>query len=256
MESGPMPTLGELFRGERHRRNLSLEQVEADVKIRKKYLIALEEDDYSALPAPVYARGFVQIYAEYLGLDPVFAEKLYQPPERAAVVQTIRPAAAGLRESRVISMRTVVTVLVVVMAIAGIGYLYAQYLSYTSTSAASLTPLAPQATPLTTATAYAVAPLPTAVPTATPMPSPTPVRSVVVTVYATERTWLRVVADGQSTPLFEGELQVGDTRTWTAKDRIDMRVGNAGGIEVTVNGMRQGKLGASGEVKNITWGRQ
>jgi hypothetical protein len=79
---------------------------------------------------------------------------------------------------------------------------------------------------------------------------------VEVTVYITDRSWMRVVADGQSTPLFEGELQPGDTRTWKAKDRIDMRVGNAGGVDVTVNGMRQGKLGASGEVKNVTWGRQ
>lgn len=248
-----MPTLGELFRGERYRRNLSLDRVEADIKIRKKYLAALEEEDYAALPAPVYARGFVQIYAEYLGIDPIFAEKLYQPPERAVAAQAIRPAAAGLRESRTISMRTVVTLLVVVLAIAGIAYLYAQYLAYAATSAS---PIAPRPTPVVTATALAVAPLPTAAPTATPLPSPTPVRAVVVTVTATERTWLRVVADGQSTALFEGELQVGDTRTWTAKDRIDMRVGNAGGVEVTVNGMRQGKLGASGEVKNVTWGRQ
>ena len=248
-----MPTLGEVFREERSRRNLSLQQVEADVKIRKKYLTALEEDDYPALPAPVYARGFVQIYAEYLGLDPVFADKLYQPPERATVVQSIRPVAAGFHESRSISLRGVVTSLVIVLGIAGIFYLYAQYLSYTSSSAGEV---APMATPRAVPTSYAVAPLPTSTPTAVPLPSPTPIRSVEVVVHATERTWLRVVADGQSTPLFEGQLQVGDTRTWTAKDRIEMRVGNAGGVEVTVNGMAQGKLGASGEVKNVTWGRQ
>ena len=248
-----MPTLGEVLREERHRRDLSLQQVEAEVKIRRKYLIALEEDDYSVLPAPVYARGFVQIYAEYLGLDPAFVEKLYQPPERAAVAPSIRPAAAGLREPRAISMRAVVTFLIVVLVIAGVAYLYAQYLSYTSTAVSDIPP---RATPVVTPTSFAIAPLPTVTPTATPLPSPTPVRAVVVTVYATERTWLRVVADGQSTPLFEGELQVGETRTWSAKDRMDMRVGNAGGVEVTVNGMRQGKLGASGEVKNVTWGRQ
>ena len=246
--------MGELFRGERRRRSLSLDRVEFDIKIRKKYIVAMEEDDYPTLPAPVYARGFIQIYAEYLGIDPVFAEKLYQPPERATAVQAIRPAAAGLRESRAISMRMVLGFLVVVLAIAGIAFLYAQYLTYTATSASPVVPS--MSTSVATATALAVAPLPTAAPTATPMPSPTPVRSVVVTVTATERTWLRVVVDGQSTPVFEGTLEVGDTRTWTAKDRIDMRVGNAGGVEVTVNGMRQGKLGASGEVKNITWGRQ
>jgi cytoskeletal protein RodZ len=248
-----MPTLGDLFREQRHRLNLSLEQVEVDIKIRKKYLLALEEDDYPALPAPVYARGFVQNYAEYLGLDPIYAEKLFQPPEKAVTVQSIRPAATGFREVRSISMRTVVTFLLVLLAIAGVIYLYAQYLSYASSPEAEVVP---RATPQATPTYSAASPLPTGVPTIPPLPTATPVRAVEVMVTVTERSWLRVVADGQSTPVFEGELQAGTSRTWTAKDRIDMRVGNAGGVEVTVNGMRQGKLGASGEVKNVTWGRQ
>lgn len=75
-------------------------------------------------------------------------------------------------------------------------------------------------------------------------------------VKVTERCWLRVVADGGSIPIFEGEMDAGETRTWKAKDRLDMRIGNAGAVDATVNGMRQGKIGASGEVKNVTWGRQ
>ena len=58
--------------------------------------------------------------------------------------------------------------------------------------------------------------------------------------------------DGQNPALFEGELQAGETRTWKAKDLMDMRVGNAGGVEVTVNGMRQGKLGAGEGSRRIT----
>jgi cytoskeletal protein RodZ len=250
-----MPTLGEVFREGRYRLNLSLDQAEAETKIRKKYLIALEEDDYSALPAPVYAHGFIQIYAEYLQLDPVFSQKLYQPPERAVSTQAIRPAATGFRDVRPISLRSVVTLLVVLLAIAGVVALYAQYLSYTVSSPVNI---APRPTPLATATrsAVAAAPIPTATPTETPLPSPTPRSGVDVMVNVTERTWLRVIVDGQSTPVFEGEIQAGEVRTWTAKDRMDMRVGNAGGVDVTVNGMRQGKLGASGEVKNVTWGRR
>ncbi len=253
-----MPTLGEVLRDARFRLGLSLEQVSAETRVRKKVLAALEEGDYTALPAPVYARGFIKTYAEYLGIDPLYAEKLFQPSERVLRSPTIRPAANGLREVRTISMGAVVTFMVSLLTIAGVVYLYAQYLAYTASTPAEVLP---RPTMVATATANpgaAAVPVvvPTAAPTYTPLPSPTPVQGVEVMVRATERCWLRVNADGQSQPVFEGELQAGDTRTWKAKDRMDMRVGNAGGVEVTVNGMRQGKLGASGEVKNVTWGRQ
>ena len=250
-----MPTLGELLREERRQRNLSLQQIEADTKIRKKYLIALEEDDYSSMPAMVYAHGFVQIYAEYLGIDPAFAGNLFQPPVRTTNVQTIRPAAAGFKETRVISTGALLTVVAVLFAIVGVVFLYVQYLSYSAAvpSEPVARPTAIQATATSRPVAIVV---PTPMPTATAAPTPTPRTGVEVLLTVTERTWLRVVVDNQSQPLFEGEVQAGTVRTWTAKDRMDMRVGNAGGVEVTVNGLRQGKLGASGEVKNITWGRQ
>lgn len=248
-----MPTMGEVLRESRQRRNLSVEQAEEDTKIRKKYLVALEEDDYSELPPPVYARGFLQIYAEYLGLDPRFVEKLYQPPARAAAAPEIRPAATGLRGGGGVSFRGVATFALALLGIAAIIYLYVQYAAY-ATNAGE--PMARRPTPVASATSLALVPPPSPTPTVVPTPSPTPVRGVEVLVQITERSWMRVIADGQSPPLFEGELNPGDTRVWKARDRIDMRVGNAGGVEVTVNGMRQGKLGASGEVKNVTWGRQ
>ncbi len=252
-ENESMPTMGELLREARYRRNLSLEQAAAATNIRKKYLLALEEDDYAELPAPVYARGFLQIYAEFLGLDPRFADKLYQPPSRTVGGESLRPAASGFRDPSPISLRSVLATLLAIGGVAAVFFLYAQYLAFTSNQDAEVVP---RSTFVASPTSVAIAAPPTPVPSPTPSPSPTAIRAVEVMVRVTERTWLRVIGDGQSTPLFEGELYPGDTRTWKARDRIDMRVGNAGGVEVTVNGMRQGKLGASGEVKNVTWGRQ
>ncbi|MHB0868263.1 MAG: helix-turn-helix domain-containing protein [Chloroflexota bacterium] len=250
-----MPTMGEVLREARYRLRVSLEEVEEYTKIRKKYLIALEGDDYSELPAPVYARGFLQSYAEYLGIDPIFADKLFQPPQEVQVAPPIRPAASGIPASAGISLRGLITVFLALLGVAAIVFLYWQYAAFVSPGNLmdSVTNPAPAVT-ATSVRVAAAAPSPT--PTALPTPSPTPVRAVEVTVNITDRSWMRVIADGGSSPVFEGELQPGDARTWKAKDRIDMRVGNAGGVEVTVNGMRQGKLGASGEVKNVTWGRQ
>ncbi len=250
-DNRPMLTMGQVLREARGRRNVSLEEVEDQTHIRKKYLTALEADDYAALPEPVYTRGFLEIYADFLGLDPTFASKLYQPPIRAPL-QKLRPVSA-FSEGPSIPLRAVVVFILACLGIVAVSYLYMQYLEFASnTNEVVVT----RPTVVATPTSYAMAVVPTATPTPLPTPSPTPVRAVEVTVQITERSWLRVIADGQNPPLFEGELQAGDTRTWRAKDRLEMRVGNAGGVDVTVNGLRQGKLGASGEVKNVTWGRQ
>jgi cytoskeleton protein RodZ len=56
---------------------LSLAQVELDTKIRGKFLTALESGDYSSLPNDIYSRGFVQHYANHLGLDGVGISRDY-----------------------------------------------------------------------------------------------------------------------------------------------------------------------------------
>ena len=63
------PTIGETLRKARTERGVELSEVERATKIRAKFLEAMEEDRWGALPAPVYARGFLDIYARYLGLD-------------------------------------------------------------------------------------------------------------------------------------------------------------------------------------------
>lgn len=254
-----MPTMGEVLTDARHRRGVTIEDAEAHTRIRKKYLVALEQDDYLELPEPIYARGFLQIYAEYLGIDPDFAVKLFQPSERPVAPSMIRPAASGLPSGPGFPVRGLTFLALACLVIAALFFLYAQYAAYVSNSLGTIgsADVAARPTAMSTPTIYALVPVPTATPTSIPTPSPTPIRGVEVVAKITDRCWMRVIADGQtSSPLFEGELQAGETRTWKAKDRIDMRVGNAGAVQVTVNGMYQGTLGASGEVKNVSWGRQ
>jgi cytoskeletal protein RodZ len=61
--------IGATLREARERRHLTWEQVEADTKIRAKYLRALEEEEFDSLPSGTYVRGFLRAYASYLGLD-------------------------------------------------------------------------------------------------------------------------------------------------------------------------------------------
>ena len=69
-ERPPPRTLGRWLRERREERGLALERVEEDTRIGRSYLEAIEGDRFELLPAPVYARGFVRLYARYLGLDP------------------------------------------------------------------------------------------------------------------------------------------------------------------------------------------
>ena len=67
----------------------------------------------------------------------------------------------------------------------------------------------------------------------------------------TERTWLQVWVDGKSV-LAENVL-AGQNKSFTADQSVKMRVGNAGGLDVTVNGVPQGKLGSTGQVLDASW---
>ncbi len=65
-----MSPLGETLRRARLAKGITFEDAERVTRIPRKYLEALEQENFGILPAPVYARGFLRSYAGYLGLDP------------------------------------------------------------------------------------------------------------------------------------------------------------------------------------------
>lgn len=64
-----MKTVGQMLQEKRIVEGLSIEQVEKETKIRKKFLLAIEADNYTIMPSQAYAKGFVKNYSEYLGLN-------------------------------------------------------------------------------------------------------------------------------------------------------------------------------------------
>ncbi|HSS03972.1 MAG TPA: helix-turn-helix domain-containing protein [Solirubrobacterales bacterium] len=61
--------IGATLREARNRRKVDLSEVEAAIKIRIRYLQAIENEEWDALPGGAYTRGFIRTYAFYLGLD-------------------------------------------------------------------------------------------------------------------------------------------------------------------------------------------
>lgn len=61
--------IGSTLRDTRRRQGLDVREVELRTKIRARYIRALENEDWQALPAPAYVRGFLRTYGEMLGID-------------------------------------------------------------------------------------------------------------------------------------------------------------------------------------------
>jgi cytoskeleton protein RodZ len=61
--------IGNSLREARLRQGLEISRVEAETKIRGKYLRALEDEQFEVLPGDTYVKGFLRTYADYLGLD-------------------------------------------------------------------------------------------------------------------------------------------------------------------------------------------
>ncbi len=70
--------IGAILKSNRLKNKKSLEEVSAELCIRKIYLTALEEGDYETLPPIPYGIGYVRTYANYLGLSSERAVKLYK----------------------------------------------------------------------------------------------------------------------------------------------------------------------------------
>jgi cytoskeleton protein RodZ len=99
VDTGIGPTLREA----RNRRKLDLAAVEAAIKIRVRYLQAIENEEWDALPGGAYTRGFIRTYASYLGLD---GDRLADDYRRAAaepsggrVPKRVEPVPTGMRRS-------------------------------------------------------------------------------------------------------------------------------------------------------------
>src|SRR5438270_8478343 len=64
-----MADIGSTLREARMRERIDITEVEAQTKIRAKYLRAIENEEWDLLPGAVYAKSFLRTYGDYLGLD-------------------------------------------------------------------------------------------------------------------------------------------------------------------------------------------
>jgi cytoskeleton protein RodZ len=261
-----MGELGDRLRLAREAKGLTLEQVEAMTKIRRRYLQALEEENYGQLPGEVFVRGFLRNYALALGLDPqeiIKASGREAPPPPVVPDDNHRklldePLPAG-RAGGQRWMAVVITAMLVIAL--GLGTW--AVLQYAGPGKPSPTPALAQVTETLAQVAIQNTPSPTLLPTATPSITPTTPQAtqapspsstpgaLTVRVLAAQDAWVRATVDGKVA--FEATLKAGQSREWVVKDKITLVCGNAGGLQVWLNGQEQKPLGDAGQVVEKTW---
>src|SRR5258707_206450 len=109
MEPHQTVTLGETLRRARLARGVTLADAEVGVRVRVRYLQALESDDYTSLPPMVYTRVLIREYARFLGLDPAAVLDMAMPM-RPEDRNPIRPAVQPLEKPGFISWKVVSTI--------------------------------------------------------------------------------------------------------------------------------------------------
>jgi Helix-turn-helix domain/Domain of unknown function (DUF4115) len=218
-------SIGESLAEARRQAGLTIGQVSQQTRIRESIIRDIEQDDFSACGGDFYARGHIRSIAAVVGADPVPLISAYDaehgpPGTRAAdVFEPSTPI--KIRERRSPSLSLIVAV--VLLAIIGFGAY--RLVSHDGGGAK------PAAAPTHKATASVK-------PTAHPSPTPTS-NDVVIQLTATEDCWVLLSSPGDGRQIFMGVIPAGSSRTWTEKKAVDVRLGNPGGVVLTVNGQRQ-----------------
>jgi len=242
-----MPGLGDRFRAARESRGLSLSEAAEQIRIRSLYLEAIEDENWNAIGFPVYILGFLRTYARYLGVDPEEAVAEY----RAATGESGRPddASGGTRdrEARYEDGKDDPgrrrTSAIVIWGLSLVAVALVAFVVYNEVA------LRAKSAPVAVAVASPTAAPSVASPSSAPAASPAPLAQT-IQLRLDGPSWLSVTVDGNAS--IDGTFPAGTNRTFHGKSAT-IRLGNAGAVEVVVDGKSLGKLGASGAVVERTF---
>ncbi|HAU30775.1 MAG TPA: hypothetical protein DCW46_00460 [Desulfotomaculum sp.] len=232
--------IGETLRKTREARGLSLEDVAQLTKINLRYIKAIENDSFDALPGGVYTRGFLRSYARLLDLDhrELLSEFEKQGPVEINNLPEDHTPAAFIfppkepKSVKILKKTAYYLAFVIIITLAG--YLFWTHIVKFN----GLGPEAVKHTNLIENLKKDTRQEETAAANQKGL-------NVVLEVTG-GKCWMRITSDGVIK--FTGTIAAGDTKSFQASERINIRLGNAGAVKVTVNGRVIGPLGKKGEV--------
>jgi len=234
--------IGNTLREARVRRNLTLQQVEEDTKIRVKYVQAMENEDFDLMPGVTYVKGFLRTYATYLGLDPDVI--LGEYTSRSGSYQRDHEPFGGVSmlgaprsHRRRNTLLFIAVMCVLVLAVIYVLGMNGDETENPATKPGALGIVSPSASASPTASA---SPSPSASPTKA-------ARAGVLRVTARDGDcWLearRQSAGGDV--LFSGTLAKGDGKVFIGKT-LWLRLGNPGVLGISIDGDKQPAITGTG----------
>ncbi len=280
-----MESPGEYLKREREIRGISLEDISGATKIRARLLNAIENNDFDALPAAPFVKGFIQAYCNYLGLDAQDALLRYESYARG--IEEKKTAALAIEKESEACPRTQLSgvsghtpeahrpyqplSIIAIAAIALLVIIAGVYI--TSKRHASTAPdySQPQTEGSVAESKNAAPPqqldaenrtdISNSAASSTPLKQEeTPIKeappvqdvkkeNLTLVIEAVKPAWIKAEIDGR-TP-FEVSLRDGERVKWTAKEKFSILIGNAGGVHVIFNGNPLKRLGEAGEVVRL-----
>ena len=240
-------SLGSLIAKARKDAGLSLEDLAAKTNIRISVLSEIEKDNFSHCGGETYARGHVRNIASILKVDQKEFIRLYEE-EQGGEVRSMKDLLienSVMRlpaEARKVSWKVLVMISVVSLIAVGVAQVVISNVN--------------------TNDVVSAVPSASASPTAAESPSAEPSAQntfstgtgVEVVINATRaKSWL-FVSDDAGRVLFSGQIPRGAVKVFSSDSQLNLKVGNAGGVDLKVNGKKVEAIGVDAEVVSVSYG--
>ena len=240
-------SLGSMISKARVDARLSIEDLSASTNIRIPLIREMEANNFSNCGGETYARGHIRNIAQRLGVDPQLFLSAFEAEHMQAdrsmqdmLVET--NAMKQPEESRKVSWKTLSSISVVSLLIVGLIQIIVS-----NTSSSEIPKPVSSVSPTSTASA-------------TPEASPSGEATLstgtgveVVISASRAKSWL-FVSDASGRTLFSGQISKGTTKTFTTDVSLNFKIGNAGGVDLVVNGKKVDSVGSDGEVVSLSYG--
>ncbi|MFO8047562.1 MAG: DUF4115 domain-containing protein [Desulfosudaceae bacterium] len=230
----------------RQESGLSINYLASELKLGVNLLVAIENEDFSKLPDPVYTRGFLRSYANLIGADSEWVVNDYQQA-RSLLMQMNRPEREVTRENYRFWRRLIGT-LVVMLVIMVVTVLFLSHNGQSGHQEQEQSPADDiNHRPVNLKSSRTVTPAGGRISDSNAVHQD--IQDIRLTVITLEETWIKIIIDNDK--IKEYTLQPDDRLEMQAENGFNLLIGNAAGVKLFANRVPVEIPGDQGEVVNI-----
>lgn len=256
--SDDRPSVGRALAQARLDSGLTVDEVSTVTRVRVPIVQAIEQDDFSRCGGDVYARGHIRSFARAVGLDPEPLVDQYAAEHGTATATVTVPPVYQADRGKIRSTeprRPNWTAAMIAAIVAVIGFV--GYTAFSGSggdgkpTAGATTPTAGRTTPSHTPQSNGGVPK-APQPTNSAIAAAPPGKVTVKVTAAGGISWIQAT-DSNGKQLYQDSLRKGQSMTWTDDKKIKLVIGNAGAVQMFVNGKDLGPAGNDGQVVRLTY---